>query len=383
MEQTLTIGMAHHNDYNGVYFSIQDIRKELIFNNRHDLLNKINFLIIENDPKSKHAESVKMLKHKIPNLTVVDYTEKNSTSATRNKIIEEASTTFVLVMDCHVLFCPVIDTLDRLFTFMEYNPQTNDLYSGPLVHDDLGNYSTHFNDSWGGGMWGQWGSAWQCVCENSRFSIHHAGNNRAEYRTLEFQEIVHKCVYCDREFSNIDFNTHENTLKARGYSKVGTDKFEKPIEIFAQGLGVFFTRKNSWLKFNKDCDGFGGEECYIHTKYRQNGRKCYNLPFLKWLHRFGRPDGVPYRLTLENKVKNYIHEFDELGLDISPVRDHFVNQQMMKLDTFNEIYESCTTKKQVTTPEARLLQKDIESLKRRIAEASNGRIRAENIKISY
>ena len=44
MEQTLTIGMAHHNDYHGVYFSIQDIRKELIFNKRYDLLKKINFL---------------------------------------------------------------------------------------------------------------------------------------------------------------------------------------------------------------------------------------------------------------------------------------------------------------------------------------------------
>ena len=43
MEQVLTIGMAHHNDYSGVYFTIQDIRKELLFNRRYDLLKKINF----------------------------------------------------------------------------------------------------------------------------------------------------------------------------------------------------------------------------------------------------------------------------------------------------------------------------------------------------
>ena len=43
MEQVLTIGMAHHNDYSGVYFTIQDIRKELLFNRRYDLLQKIEF----------------------------------------------------------------------------------------------------------------------------------------------------------------------------------------------------------------------------------------------------------------------------------------------------------------------------------------------------
>ena len=61
MEQVLTIGMAHHNDYNGVYFSIQDIRKELIFNRRFDLLKKIEFLVIENDPGSEHARMVRQL----------------------------------------------------------------------------------------------------------------------------------------------------------------------------------------------------------------------------------------------------------------------------------------------------------------------------------
>ena len=68
MEQTLTIGMAHHNDYHGAYFTIQDIRKELIFNRRHDLLNKIEFVIVENDknvmdiieePKAILAEAIK------------------------------------------------------------------------------------------------------------------------------------------------------------------------------------------------------------------------------------------------------------------------------------------------------------------------------------
>jgi hypothetical protein len=385
MEQTLTIGMAHHNDYHGVYFSIQDIRKELIFNKRYDLLKKINFLIIENDPTSKHAEAVKQLEFKIPNLKVIDYTDKNSTSASRNKIIEEALSTFVLVMDCHVFLCPVVETLDRLFTFMEYNPKTNDLYSGPLVHDDMGNFSTHFSDDWGAGMWGQWSCAWQCVCENYHFSVYNRGENKAGFRSLELQENIDKCVYCDRGFPLVDYAGHEKVLSSQGYSKVGTQNHEKPLEIFAQGLGMFLTRKISWLKFNANSDGFGGEECYIHTKYRQNNRKCYNLPFLKWLHRFGRPDGVQYTLTIDNKIKNYIHEFTELNLDITPVKNHFVNDQGFSESAFNKLHEECAGNKKCkpNPKEVQLLQHEVEAFKRKVAEASNGRIKMENIKVSY
>ena len=188
MEQTLTIGMAHHNDYHGVYFTIQDIRKELMYNRRYDLLQKIEFLVVENDPTSNHARMVRDLEKKIRNLKVVDHTEKVGTSASRNRIIEEARTPFVLVMDCHVLLCPVVESLDRLFTFLEYNSKTEDLYTGSLVHDDLNGISTHYNDSWGGEMWGQWGSAWQCVCENSNFAVNNENNKVAFLNTLGTRE---------------------------------------------------------------------------------------------------------------------------------------------------------------------------------------------------
>tara|TARA_Y100001963_G_scaffold159306_1_gene262447 strand:+ start:1279 stop:2409 length:1131 start_codon:yes stop_codon:yes gene_type:complete len=340
MEQVLTIGMAHHNDYNGVYFSIQDIRKELIFNRRFDLLKKIEFLVIENDPGSEHARMVRQLEKTIP-MKVVDFTEVSGTSATRNKIIEEARGNFVLVMDCHVLLCPVIDTLDRLFSFMEYNQKTDDLFCGPLIHDDLNNMSTHFNDSWGGQMWGQWGKAWNCVCEAEKFAVQNE-NDKASFYTLNTQQKIDKCVYCNREFpKNIDYYGHDKVLNDLGYTPAGKLNSEEPFEVFAQGLGCFFTRKNSWLKFNEHSRGFGGEECYIHTKYRKAGRKTINLPFLRWLHRFNRPDGVKYELTLGNKVRNYILEFMELGMDLAPVIKHFVEDNNFVEEEFEAIRQEC------------------------------------------
>ena len=55
---------------------------------------------------------------------------------------------------------------------------------------------------------------------------------------------------------------------------------------------------------------------------------------LKWLHRFSRPDGVTYPLTLENKARNYILEFVELGLDLQPIYDNFSRLQPEVIDSF-------------------------------------------------
>lgn len=323
MDRTLTIGMAHHNDFHGAYFTIQDIRKELIFNRRFDLLQKIEFLVIENDKDSEHAKQLSHLRHVSNNIRILHFDDVVGTSATRNKIIEEATTDFVLVMDCHVLLCPVVDTLDRLFTLMSYEPKTNDLYTGPLVYDNMNQVATHYNNSWGAQMWGQWGSTWECICESFKFSVIN-NDGKCKFVSMVEQEELTQCEYCSHKLPDIKFAGHENKLRKEGYQTFGKNVHDQPFEVFAQGLGLFFTRKNAWLKFNEHARGFGGEECYIHEKYRKAGRKTICLPFLRWLHRFGRPDGVQYPLTTENKLRNYILEFTELDLDMAPLKKHFV-----------------------------------------------------------
>ena len=335
MEKKLTIGMAHYSDYNGVYFTIQDIVKELVFNGRRDLLAQIEFLVVENNSACEHAAAVKRFANGSSGLVrVVDLDDRQGTSCSRNKVIEEARTNFVLVMDCHVLLCPTIKTLEQLLTFISYNDKSEDLFTGPLVYDSMNNISTHFDDEWGGGMWGRWGSAWKCVCDSSYFSVMNV-DKRSSFASLGTQERIKECEYCSREFPDIEFAGHDTKLKQQGYQRCGFDPKEKPFEIFAQGLGLFLTRKNSWLKFNSDTSGFGGEECYIHEKYRKAGKKCICLPFLKWLHRFDRPDGIDYNLTTEAKLNNYILEFKEIGLDLSKLKEHFVDE----LNVSEEIWQ--------------------------------------------
>jgi hypothetical protein len=103
----------------------------------------------------------------------------------------------------------------------------------------------------------------------------------------------------------------------------GHDPDGKPFEIAMQGLGAFSCRKVAWPGFNPRFRGFGGEEGYIHEKFRRAGGRVLCLPWLRWAHRFSRPKGVPYPLYVEDKLRNDLIGHAELGLDLRPIITHF------------------------------------------------------------
>jgi len=253
----LTIGFTTYDDYDGVYFTIQAIRMY-----HSEVLNDIEFIIIDNNPNSSHGTAVKNLTYSFPQLvTYVPFTEYNST-AIRTKIFELATTPYVMCIDCHILL--ESGAIKKLIDFFDQSKDSGNLLQGPMLYDDLKNIATQFDLVWRSQMWGIW-----------------ATNERAKNLNNE------------------------------------------PFEIPAQGLGLFACRKDSWLGFNPNFRGFGGEEGYIHEKYRRAGKKTLCLPFLRWMHRFGRPNGVKYPLTLENKIRNYFIGHIELGLDVTPIIEHF------------------------------------------------------------
>ena len=228
-----------------------------------EILDRLEFVIINNNPKSAQGREIRKLVDWIKE--PVTYVEFDAFSATslRDKIFGLANTDYVLVLDCHVLLDP--GSLKKLLDFYDAGKDNRNLLQGPLLYDDMKNVSTHFNlDKWGSDMWGIWDT-----------------------------------------------------------DKRGKDPTAKAFEIPAQGLGVFSCRKDSWLGFNKKFRGFGGEEGYIHEKYRLAGRKAVCLPFLRWLHRFGRPAGVPYRPTKEDRFRNYMIGFQEIGKDTNEIIDRF------------------------------------------------------------
>lgn len=227
-----------------------------------EALEEIEFLVLDNQPDSAHGKAAAGFSKWVKEpIGHVEIRDKQGT-ALRDRIFRLARTPYVLCLDSHVLLAA--GALRKLIDFFDAGRDEGGLVQGPLLYDDLQNISTHFEPVWRAQMWGIWAT-----------------------------------------------------------DERGKDPEAEPFEIPAQGLGVFACRKSAWLGFNPHFRGFGGEECYIHEKYRQAGRKTLCLPFLRWVHRFERPMGVPYPLRMEDRVRNYFIGHAELGLDPAPVLAHF------------------------------------------------------------
>lgn len=252
----LTIGMATYDDYDGVYFSLQAIRFY-----HPEIVDEVEFLIIDNHPDGPCAAALKDLEKHVPNLRYIPAADVTGT-AVRDRVFSEAGGDFVLCMDCHVLFAP--GSLMKLIDYFHGVPESSDLIQGPLVFDSLTTISTHWLEGWREGMFGYW----------------------------------------DR-------------------SPAGVDADSPPFEITFQGLGVFACRRAAWPGFNPAFRGFGGEEGYIQERFRRNGHRVLCLPSLRWLHRFGRPMGQTYPNRWEDRIRNYLIGFGEIGWDTADMQEHF------------------------------------------------------------
>jgi hypothetical protein len=251
----LTIGMATYDDYDGVYFSIQSIRMH-----HPEILEHVEFVVIDNNPAGVCGTHLKALERHIPNYRYIPQPDRTGT-AVRDQIFAEAYGDYVMSMDCHVLFPP--GALEALLGYFEANPHSVDLIQGPMLWDNLREVSSHWDQKWQRGMFGTWAT------DSTAYDLQAA-----------------------------------------------------PFEIPMQGLGVFACRKQAWPGFNPDFKGFGGEEGYLHEKFRQAGGRVLCLPAFRWLHRFARPLGVPYVITWGDRIRNYILGRQELGLPFDDVVEH-------------------------------------------------------------
>ncbi len=226
-----------------------------------EVAERTEILVLDNFPEGLAAAALKRLEQHVQGYRYVPANSVRGT-AVRDMIFRESNSDFVLCMDCHVLFAP--GSLAAFLDYLEAHRDSNDLLQGPLLSDDLTTLSTHFDPVWSAGMWGVW-----------------------------------------------------------SYDNRGAEPSSPPFEIPMQGLGVFACRRAAWPGFNPRLRGFGGEEGYIHEKFRRAGARTLCLPFLRWTHRFERPLGPAYDPSWEDRIRNYLIAFDELGFDLSPAIQHF------------------------------------------------------------
>jgi glycosyltransferase involved in cell wall biosynthesis len=264
----LTIGMACCHDFNGVFFTLMDLHRSRI---TAGMLDQVELLVIDNEPHgpsgpSAHSRETKDVVGQLRNARYIHAPNPQGTAPPRNQVFQEAQGDAVCCLDSHVLLGPeVFIRLVQFWTGDESESRelgVDNLYQGPCLnytqqnHDGLPSFAgTHWAERWGpDGMFGQW----------------------------EVNEVARL-------------------------------PDAKPFPISMCGLGLFTARRDSWLGFHEQMREFGGEEGYIHEKYRANGRQVYCLPWLQWIHRFGHVDGIKYPTNWKSRARNYLLSYRELG----------------------------------------------------------------------
>jgi len=327
----LTIGMAVYDDFDGVYFTIQAMRMY-----HHEVMKDVEFLVIDNKPDSQASPHIKSyVESQVVGVAAARYipmAEATGTTQPRNRVFQEAQGEYVMCVDSHILVWP--QAIRRLIEWYETHPESMDLLSGPMLYDNLRAMNTHFDDFWRAEMWGIWGLAWTCNCflsspkeEPPAFTILQDKQGNCDYRRLGMGLTLQtSCPHCGRAYPFLAWPQHEPKLINAGFTPLGMRNDGPAFAIPGMGLGLFSCRREAWLGFNPHFRGFGGEEMYIHEKYRQAGHKALCLPFLKWGHRFSRPGGIPYKhvLTRYNKIRNYVLGALEVGYSTDRIYEHFV-----------------------------------------------------------
>lgn len=273
----LTIGIPVYDDFQGAYFTIQSLRMT-----HGDVLANAELLVVDNNPVSEEGKTLagfvqNWVRGPFRSARYEPYAELTGPACAKDQAVRRAQGEYVLVLDSHVLLDS--GSLAKTLEWIHDRRLGDDLYHGPLVYDDLRNVSTHFADNWRGEMWGTWDT-------DPR-----GDPGRPEYTG-------------------------------------------EPFEIPANGCGLFLVRRESWLGFHPEFYGFGGEEYYIHEKYKKAGRTVWCLPWLRWVHRFGRPNGVPYPLTRFQKIRNYALGLGELGISLDRCRHHFLSDIRVPTEEF-------------------------------------------------
>jgi glycosyltransferase involved in cell wall biosynthesis len=201
------------------------------------------------------------------------YKEKVGTGPARNAVFDLAQGEFVLCMDSHVFLIP--GAIARLKEWLADNwEDARNLLQGPLYRGALDRAWTHYNNEWRKHMWGTWGPP-----------------------------------------GGMPINMIP----------------PEPFEIEMMGMGLFGCRKDSWLRFHKECRGFDGVEGVIHAKYRYHGRKVLCVPFLGWVHRFSDVK-YGYPLSLKDKIRNFLYGFREIEMDFQPLYDHFGKDKVKPIE---------------------------------------------------
>lgn len=141
----LTVAMATHDDFDGVYFTVQALR---LYHTQD-----IEILVLDNNPTSPHGEALRKMRENTTGMRVIPITDRKS-SFVKYDAFQYATGDIVLGLDCHVLLWPGF--IERLMAYWNINRESKNMLTGPVVYQRLDAISTHMDPVWRGHDFGIW-----------------------------------------------------------------------------------------------------------------------------------------------------------------------------------------------------------------------------------
>jgi glycosyltransferase involved in cell wall biosynthesis len=178
----------------------------------------------------------------------------------KQRAIELTTGDYFLLVDSHVLLAP--GSVDYIMQLIDNNMIGKDMIVGPLMNESCHIIATELKEVWRGDFFGIW-------------------------------------------------HVSESVTKGQ------------ITEIAGSGSAYFLMKKEHWPGFNKNYEGFGGEELISHEMVRKNGGKVFCHPRLGWIHRFLRSKPFVYKCDLIDKIYNYLVGFYSVGWSCQDVVDFF------------------------------------------------------------
>jgi hypothetical protein len=301
MKCDLTIGMAVYDDHEGLTFTLHSLMAH-----HAEVMPRCEILVVDNHPGSPSTKHIMHVlgscasssaevwnqehvagrtptwKPLVGKVTYVPFPTPG-TDYPKEEIWKRASGSAVMCIDAHVLLASGV--IEGLLDFYAANPDTMDLYHGPLLMDDHRTTWESFSDVWSGRMWGQW-----------------ASDERGQTRTWE------------------------------------------PFEIMAQGTGLMTCRKAAWIPFPAGLRGFGGTEHSMHLMWRNAGRRTQCLPGLRWWHKFrDQLTATPYPNDNIDRLCNYVIWAQHNGMPTDRIKEHFIAESVITAEQFGVLEISPAT----------------------------------------
>ncbi|MBN8420106.1 MAG: glycosyltransferase [Verrucomicrobia bacterium] len=158
----LTISMATHDDYDGVYFTIQSLRLH------HDLPQNTEFIILDNNPNSNHGQALLLFSKWVPDARVIPVTDRTS-SFVKYDAFHHARGDVILGLDCHVLLQRGF--ISSMLSYWQTNSDSREMLTGPLLYNDLKATSVKMEPRWRGHDFGTWGNDPDAMAKGVPFEI--------------------------------------------------------------------------------------------------------------------------------------------------------------------------------------------------------------------